>query len=319
MSGRSDPVSHRIFLTGATGSMGLAATRDLISRGDQVVGVARSAEGAQVLLELGATPIEVDLFDVEAVQRAVDGCDVVAHFATKIPVGNDATKADAWQLNDRLRIEGTANLIAAAEAIGIRRFIFESISLAYPDGGQEWIDESVDLDPIAPMMDSAVEAEAMLAAFAERGGESVTLRFGRVYGPGRASDGFVEAVCARQMPIIGNGKNFVSSVHVGDAGGAIADAVEVVPGTYNIVDDEPMTQRELMATAAEALAAPPPRRIPYAIARVAAGKAARVMDVSQRVSNRRFREATDWAPRYRSATDGWAATVAATEVESVLV
>lgn len=307
MAPQHDHSSQRIFLTGATGSMGLAATRELVAAGNEVVGVTRSREGARALLDLRATPVEVDLFDASAVREAMDGSDVVAHFATSIPTGNDATRAKAWALNDRLRTEGTSNLVAAAEAVGARRFIFESIALAYPDRGSEWIDEDVALDPVAPMMRSAIESEAMLASFSQRGGEAVVLRFGRLYGPGRASDVFVEGVRSRQMPIIGNGKNLVSSIHSDDVGTAVAAAVIVDPGTYNIVDDEPMTQHDLMNTITSTLDAPAPKRVPYPIARLVAGKAARVMTVSQRVSNRRFREATGWAPRYPSAAAGWAA------------
>lgn len=305
MTNSRETSKHRIFLTGATGAMGLAATRELIAAGHEVVGVTRSSEGARALLDLRATPVEVDLFDRDAVSEAMDDCDIVAHFATSIPTGNDAAKAKAWQLNDRLRTEGTSNLIAAAETVGARRFIFESISLAYPDHGDRWIDETTVPDPVAPMMRSALDSEAMLAGFAERGGEAISLRFGRLYGPGRASDALVEALGARQMPIVGSGKNYVSSIHVEDVGTAVAAAATVAPGTYNIVDDDPMTQRELMDTIVAALDAPAPRRIPYALARLVAGKAARVLSVSHRVSNLRFREATGWSPRYRSAADGW--------------
>lgn len=300
-------MTKRVFLTGATGSMGLAATRELVAGRHEVVGVTRSREGGRALLDLGATPVEVDLFDLEAVREAMAGSDVVAHFATSIPTGNDATKAKAWHLNDRLRTEGTSTLIAAAEAVGAGRFIFESISLAYPDGGDEWLDESIPLDPVAPMMASALDAEAQLAAFAERGGEAVSLRFGVLYGPGRASGATIEALRARQFPIVGRGDNWRSSIHVDDVGSAVRAAVDVAPGSYNVVDDEPMTQRELMEVMVASVDAPGARRVPFAVARLVAGKAARVLSVSQRVSNARFREASGWAPRYASARAGWAA------------
>lgn len=308
---------QRVFLTGATGAIGLAATRELVAAGHEVVGVTRTREGAATLLDLRATPVEVDLFDREAVRDAVAGSDVIAHFATSIPSGNDATKARAWELNDRLRGLGTSNLILAAEATGARRFVFESISLAYPDGGDDWIDESWELDPVAPMMRSAVDAEAMVARFGERGGEAVSLRFGRLYGPGRASSGLVEAVRGRQMPIVGNGRNHVSSIHADDAGAAVAAAVDVPPGAYNVVDDEPLTQRDWMAAAVAALDAPAPRRVPYPLARLVAGKAARVLSVSHRVSNARFRDASGWTPHYPSVHAGFATLAGGTRAQPV--
>ncbi len=154
-------------------------------------------------------------------------------------------------------------------------------------------------------MGTAIEAEAMLAGFAARGGEAVSLRFGRLYGLGRASGDVIDAVRKRWMPIVGSGGNYVSSIHVADAGSAIAAAVDVAPGTYNVVDDEPLTQRVLLETIARSLDAPSPRRMPEMLARVMMGHAAKVLTVSQRVSNRRFREASGWRPRYRSAAHGW--------------
>ncbi len=297
--------NNRVFLTGATGAMGLAGVRALIAAGHEVVGTTRSRRSAAALGELGATAIDVNLFDEGALREALVGIDVLAHFATSIPLGFAATRRSPWRTNDRLRREGTATLIAAAEAAGVRRFIFESIALAYPDRGDAWIDESEDLRPPSVVMGTAIEAEAMLAGFAARGGEAVSLRFGRLYGPGRASGDVIDAVRKRWMPIVGSGDNYVSSIHVADAGSAIAAAVDVVPGTYNVVDDEPLTQRVLLETIALSLDAPSPRRMPEMLARVMMGHAAKVLTVSQRVSNRRFREASGWRPRYRSAAHGW--------------
>jgi 2-alkyl-3-oxoalkanoate reductase len=296
---------QRVFLTGATGAMGLPIARALVDAGHEVVGVARSTEGAAILEALGARPVSVDLFDPETVRKATEGTDVLAHFATSIPQGMAMAKRSAWVMNDRLRAEGTRNLVMAAEANGIRRMIFESIALAYPDGGEEWTDERVPLAPLAPFMRTALEAEAMLEAFGRRGGEPVSLRFSRIYGPGRASHLFLEAVARRQMPIIGAGENFVSSIHTDDVGTSVVAALGAPPGVYNVSDDEPLRQREYLDHAARALGAPAPRRLPYPPARVLLRGMARVAAASHRVSNRRFREVTRWTPRYASVREGW--------------
>jgi nucleoside-diphosphate-sugar epimerase len=293
----------RVLLTGATGSMGLEATRALVAAGHDVIGTSRSEEGSAALAALGADSVEVDVLNRDSVREASAGCDVIAHFATRIPRGFDAVKIRAWRTNDALRREGTAALVAAAEANGIKRIIFESIALAYPDSGDAWIDESVPLEEVSPVMGTAIEAEAQLEDF---GGDAVSLRFGRIYGAGRASDDFIAALRRRQMPIVGKGDNYVSTVHVADVGTAVAAAMGVPAGVYNVVDDEPLTQRALLETAAGCLDAPPPRRIPEMLARMMMGHVARVLTVSQRVSNHRFREATDWVPRYPSAASGWA-------------
>lgn len=305
---------RRVFLTGATGAMGLSAVKTLTEAGHQVVGLVRSRQGANALKELGVIPVVGDLFDETFLREAIRGSDVIAHFATSIPSGFSATRPRAWRANDRLRREGTVALIAIAEAVGIRRVIFESISLAYPDLGDQWIDETVELKPRSSVMDSALEAERMLAEFQLRGGEPVCLRFGRLYGPGRASNDMITAVRERSMPLIGNGDNFVSSIHVDDVGSAVSAAVDVAPGAYNIVDDEPLTQRALMETVAESLQAPQPRQLPYAIARLMLGHIANVLTVSQRVSNCLFCKSTAWRPVYGSAVVGWPAVLEAKSV-----
>lgn len=309
----------RIFLTGATGSMGLAAVRELVAAGHIVLGTTRSRLGGEALSSIGATPVEVDLFDARELREAMTGVDVVAHFATSIPRGLAAVKLDAWHVNDRLRREATSFLLDAARANGIRRFIFESISLAYPDRGETWIDESERLEDVSPVMRTAIEAEALLERFRAAGGEAVSLRFGRLYGPGRASEDFVAGVRKRQMPIVGRGDNYVSSIHVADVGTAVAAALDVAPGVYNVVDDEPCSQRALVRTAAAALDAPAPRRAPEWLVRLMMGHVVPVLTVSQRVSNRRFREATGWKPLYPSVALGWphVASVIGGEVASI--
>jgi nucleoside-diphosphate-sugar epimerase len=296
-----------VFLTGATGAMGLAVTRALTAAGHEVRGVTRSAEGAATLKSLGATPVEVDLFDPRAVRTAMRGSTSVAHFATKIPMGFAALKPGAWAENDRLRIEATRNLLAAAAENGVGQFIFESFYGAYPHRGEDWIDEEVPLQPTAGFMKSIVDAEAMVNEFGARYGGAVVLRFARIYGAGRASDAFTSMVQKRQMPVVGAGANFVSSVHIDDVGSAVLHALTVSAGTYNVADDEPMRQAEYNQHVAQVLGARPPRRFPAVAARIMMGRAANALVASQRISNRRFREATGWHPRYRSAREGWVA------------
>lgn len=296
---------RRVFLTGATGAIGLPATRALVAAGHVVLGVARSEEGAAVLRSLGATPVRVDLFDPAAVLTATRDANVIAHFATKIPQGADARRPEAWEENDRLRRDSARILIAAAEMHGIRRFIFESIALAYPHRGEQWIDESVALQPLLPQMRSAVDAEALLQEFGRRGGEPVILRYPHLYGPGRASSGLLAAVAAGRMPVVGAGDNFISSVHVDDAGASLVAALTVAPGVYNVGDDQPLCLRDYMTAVARALDAPPPPGLALTDARTLMGEFATVLAASQRIANTRFRTATGWRPRVPSALDGW--------------
>jgi 2-alkyl-3-oxoalkanoate reductase len=103
----------------------------------------------------------------------------------------------------------------------------------------------------------------------------------------------------------------VSHLHVEDAASAIEAALNAAPGVYNVTDDEPVTTAEALSTVADLLGAPRPRRVPVAMARLAAGPAAGLLSVSHRVSNRRLRDATGWSPKYPSVLEGWRSVVEA--------
>ncbi len=301
----------KILFTGATGVIGRAAVPLISAAGHDVTAVSRADSERHWLEEVGARPVAIDLFDRDAVVSTTSGTDVVFHFATAIPPQAAMTKRARWLMNDRLRSEATANLVDAAIANGVQRLVQQSVTFFYADGAQDWLDESAPIDPVWDVLDSALDAEDHLARFNETGGEAVILRLARMYGPGSASADYVEAVRSRKLPIIGKGDNYVSSVHSSDVATALLAGLSAPPGTYNVADDEPMVSAEVVRSLADELGAPPPRRIPGQLARLALGKAVGLLNVSQRVSNRTFKEATGWQPRFPSARDGWANVVAA--------
>ena len=261
-------------------------------------------------LVVAADPVAVDLFDPAAVSDTVAGHDAVMHFATSIPSQQDMPRRRAWDTNDRLRSETTGFLVDAAIEHGVGLFVQESITFPYADAGSAWIDETSPLGPVWDVLDSALVAEEHVARFRAAGGRGVTLRFSALYGPGRTSETLVQTIAARKMPVVGAGVNYVSRVHVADAGAAIAAAVDVAAGVYNITDDEPLTAAEELLTAAKAVGAKPPRRIPKLLARMVAGNATSILTVSHRVSNERFKGASGWSPTYASVREGWPAVVA---------
>ena len=301
----------KILFTGATGVIGRAAVPDLVAAGHSVDGVARSNEGRAWLTSVGAQPVELDLFDQQSVNDAVAGKDAVIHFATAIPPMSEMAKPAAWQTNDRLRTDATRLLVDAAIGHGVEVFVQESISFAYADGGDQWLTEDAPIDPPAPVVVSALEAERQVARFAASGGRGVSLRMVHLYGPGRTSEEYIDAVSNRRMPVIGQGSNFVSSLHVHDAGTALVEAITAPSGVYNVSDDEPVPASEVVESLARVLGAPAPRHIPRLLARVALRSLLPLLTVSQRVSAERFKATTGWEPQYRSIVEGWTDVVSA--------
>ena len=134
----------RVFITGATGVIGTRALPLLIKAGHQVTAASRSPHNRETLRLGGATPVEVDMFDVPSLRRAMAGHDVAINLATHVP--SSATKMMlrwAWRENDRLRRYASAAIATAAHAEGLQRMIQESFAPMYPDHGDAWIDESM--------------------------------------------------------------------------------------------------------------------------------------------------------------------------------
>lgn len=304
----------KVFFTGATGVIGRQAVPRLLKAGHDVTGVARSDEGRGWLQREGARPIHVDLFDEGAVEAAVAGHDAVFHFATAIPSRAKMTKRRSWEMNDRLRSEATAILVDASLHYDVARFVQESITFLYADGGDRWLDETSAIEPSWDVLDSALAAERHVGRFSASGGTGISLRLSWLYGPGRTSAEHVDMVATRRFPIVGRGDNYVSHLHVADAGEAVVAAIEAPAGIYNVSEDDPVTAKQDGEALVEALGAKPLRQVPRWLAKAIAGPSADLLSLSQRVSNERFKSATGWTPRYRSVLEGWSDAVALSEV-----
>ena len=294
----------RIFVTGATGVVGTRAVPALVAAGHEVTAVARGAAKAELVRSMGATPAAVDLFDADAVTAAVDGHDAVAHLATNIPPMSKAARMKSWEVNERLRKEASNHLVDAALATGATRFVQESICFPYLDQGDDWITEESPLDHVGVFAGAGV-AEAATARFSESGGTGVVLRFAQFHGPGSAHVAFFNGLLRKRInPFVGPPDAYTSFIHADDAGSAVAAAMALPPGIYNVGDDEPMTRLEAGQAAAEALGVKPPRTIPAA-ARATVLHSAKPMMRSLRVSNAKLKGASAWTPAHPSIRGSW--------------
>jgi nucleoside-diphosphate-sugar epimerase len=298
----------RVFLTGGTGAIGRHALTALLMAGHEVSVLVRSEEKAARVTRLGAQPVQVSLFDRAGLETAIRGHEAVVNLATAIPPNSDFMRPMAWEMNDRIRTEGSATLVDAALAAGALRFIQESVVMLYSDGGDVWLDESAPTDDFA-MARGNHAAEASAHRFTKAGGTGVVLRFGWFYGPGAThSEEFLDL--ARRWGVciqLGRNSTYLSSTHVEDGGRAVAAALGAPSGTYNASDDEPLTKKAY----ADALAAAAGRkayvRAPGRLALLLGDKTTSLTR-SVRASNLLLKEVTGWAPSYRSAREGWMQT-----------
>ena len=296
----------RIFVIGATGAVGRRLVPLLIEGGHEVTALGRSPEKRDMLAHAGATPVDVSLFDPESLARAMQGHRAVINVATRIPTSARMMLPCAWRENDRIRREGAANVARAALAAGVERLLQESFAPIYADRGDQWIDESWHQQPVRHSR-TVRDAERAANSFTAAGGVGVVLRFGAFY----AADAFQVLDAIRMLrkgwaPMPGSPEAFFSSIHHDDAASAAVAALRAGPGTYNVVDDEPVRRREYVDALAASIGVPPPRMLPAWVTRLG-GSLIELLSRSLRISNRKLREETGWAPAFPSVRDGWPA------------
>jgi nucleoside-diphosphate-sugar epimerase len=300
----------RVFVAGASGAIGRSLVPQLVAAGHDVTGTTRSEQRAEAIHAAGARAAVCDALDAEALRAAVVEAapDVVVHELTALPDRLDPRDKHLYDATNRVRRDGTVNLLTAARAARARRFICQSIAFAYTPGRRPQVmGEDAPLFLTAPAPFGAavrVIAEMERAVLDAERIDALVLRYGWFYGPGThfGHDGAIaDDVRRRRFPVIGKGIGLFSFVHVDDAAAATVAAVERgAPGTYNVVDDEPAPMREWLPAYAEAIGAKPPLRIPVWLARLVAGPTATLVNRQAGAANEKAKREFGWEPRWPS-------------------
>jgi nucleoside-diphosphate-sugar epimerase len=311
----------KVFVAGATGAIGTNLVPQLVAAGHDVIGMTRSPDRTDRLRALGARPVVADALDADAVARVVAETEpeVIVHQLTALSGEPDLRHPDRFAApTNRLRTVGTDNLLAAGRALGIRRFVAQSIvavgTYARTGGPVKTEDDPRDLD--LPAKGRSVADAVRYLEDAVTGidwAEGVVLRYGAFYGPGTAISTepgafLAEAVRKRRFPIIGDGGGIWSHVHISDAAAGTAAAVDRgEPGIYNIVDDEPAPVRAWLPFLAEQLGAKKPLRVPRFLGRLLAGEIPVLQMTEVRgASNAKAQRLLDWHPHWSTWRIGFA-------------
>jgi 2-alkyl-3-oxoalkanoate reductase len=304
----------RVFLAGASGALGKQLVPRLVADGHEVVGMIRSKSKQDLVRDLGARPVVADALNFDEVMQAIGEADpeVILHQLTSLPGNLEPRHFDRdFAATNRLRTEGSDHLLAAARAVGARRFIAQSYAgwpYARSGGPVKSEDDPLDPDLPAPFRGTLGAIRHLEAAVIDADWiDGVVCRYGAFYGPGTSisvePDGEqVEAVRKGRFPVVGSGAGIWSLVQIEDAAAATAAAVRTgQPGVYNIVDDEPAPVSEWLPALAAAVGAKPPRRVPRWLGRLLAGEAAAMLMTEVRgASNAKAKRELGWQLRYPS-------------------
>ena len=297
----------KFFLAGGTGAIGRPIIAELLGKGHQIIALTRSQDQSQALMERGIEPAIADVFDPDAVKAVLNRAqpEVVIETLTALPRSytTEAMKAAA-PFNARLRLEGGGNVLGAAKAAGVRRYLRQSIAF-WAEPGPGLADEET---PLAFDASPAVAADARVVTELESrllgtsDIEGIVLRYGFFYGPGTwfNSDGDVaRQVQQQQLPIIGTGTGVWSWLHIEDAAIAtVAAAEQGNRGIYLIANDQPLPVREWLPAFAQWVNAPPPPHISVDDALKASGADAVYYGTKLRgVSNAKAKRELDFQPR----------------------
>jgi 2-alkyl-3-oxoalkanoate reductase len=311
----------RVLVAGATGALGRNLLPQLTAAGHSVVGTTRTERKTGLIRQFGAEPQVMDGLDAASVHRAVETAqpEAIIHQMTDLKGSADLRHFDcAFAVSNRLRTEGTENLLAAAQHAGVKHFIAQSFcGWPYARVGGAIKSEADLLDPEPPQelrrtLDAIRHLEQ--AVTEARDMDGVILRYGAFYGPGTGLfDGtFVEQVARRRVPLVGSGDGWWSFVHIEDAATATALALErgAAGNVYNIVDDEPAPVREWLPALADLLGAKPPLHLPTWLVRLVAGEHLVVMMTQARAgSNAKAKREFAWQPARASWRQGFAEVV----------
>lgn len=311
----------RVLVAGAGGAVGQQLIPLLTRAGHAVGALLRSESKRDALLALGARPFFADALDPAAVQTVVEAFrpDTIINQLTAIPQVIDLAHYDRdFALTNRLRIEGTDNLIAAAKRGNVKRFVAQGFAgSTYARRGSGVKTEEDPFDPDPPTQLRATFAalrhleSSVLGSFPDSG---VVLRYGWFYGPrtSLAKDGpMTQAARKRKLPIVAGGTGLWSFLHIEDAASAALAALEGKAGIYNIAGDEPALVRDWISMLTELAGAMPPFHVPGWVARMLIGDhLVAMMKDNRGISNEKAKQELGWSPRYPNWRDGFASEFA---------
>jgi nucleoside-diphosphate-sugar epimerase len=293
-----------VFVAGGSGTLGIPLVRALAAAGHRVVATTRSPQKQAILRSFGAIPVVVDALDASALEKAVRSAAPthVIHELTALPKSG-ARRAKDLEPTNRLRDEGTRNLLRAAIAAGAKRFIggsFALIAAASDNAGSD--------TTLGPAAEALRSMESQIVEASRRGAiEGIVLRYGLFYGPGNpATEELLAFVRRRWLPRLRHDHGQLPYIHIDDAMSATIAALDhgISGSVYDIVDDHQSSFSEMVTIMAQLARAPRPLTIPAWVLRLASPYMSRLLTMRVPLSNAKAKEELGWRPMFPSFHEG---------------
>lgn len=298
-----------VLVAGASGAIGRPLVRGLIAAGHEVTATTRSAVRGQALEAMGATAVITDVLDRDALLDSLRGVRADAVISQLTDLKKPPMRERDMASTDRLRTEGTRNLLAAAHQIGAKRFVTQSMMFGYGFAGADRPHTERDAFPpsTGARFDGPVGAlgENEAAVFGDPEVEGIALRYGLFYGVGAGDDDVVKALRKRWLPVVRGGRP-LSWVYLDDAATAAIAALERGIGgqAYNIADDEPVSWADMFSALAAAVGAPRPRAVPRWLVNAVVPYLGTVMSGGVTIATDKAKRELSWSPRVASYREG---------------
>ncbi|GAB3643215.1 NAD-dependent epimerase/dehydratase family protein [Spirosoma arcticum] len=294
-----------VFVTGATGFVGKAVVRELLTQGHQVVGLIRDPAKATSLIQQGMTPQVGEMTSPQTYVPIVPTVDAVIQTAQLSTKGRftNANKAKINEADEAMTL-ALANACIQHDKV----LIYTSGCFNYGDHGTNWIDEQTRADP-SPLGEGHAQVVTELMRLHQNEGlKLLVLSPGFVYGPGGLfKTSFYDTLKKGQLRVFGKGQNYWSPIQVDDLARAYHAALTRgrYGEVYNIVDDTPIPLRQLIDAITSAQGVKSVGTIPpWLIGWLIGSPLVKSLTSSFRVSNEKAKRELAWQPQYRSFAEG---------------
>ncbi len=301
----------KIFVTGGSGFIGSAITKELVSLGHEVTGLVRRKSKSDIVEQTGASVVVGDLLEADSWTMALRDADLIISASQPVRHGEKISLSEARR-RSYYHGQMVGNLFLAAEGSGVKGVIVTYGVEGFGNRGEQWVMENDEINPYGYERAVAGAYWHIDKTSRKTRVPLVNVFTGWAYGPGSWFESLVRGVKNGTMRVIGEGNNYMSFIHIDDLARAYGKMAELLPfgERYCIVDGKPATQHEMANFIARLVGGRTPKSVEIdAYARLAGDLAAESFSCSTRCLGERTRKALLPELKYPSYLEGMPAAV----------